>query len=60
MPIIFADDPTIVFRNSDLDTLLIICQHELASIYKWSVANHLSINFTKTLYMIGIREENSF
>ena len=52
MPILFADDTTLASKNTDFDSLLTICHQELASFYKWSVANRLSINFTKTFYMI--------
>ena len=52
MPIVFADDTTLAFKNSYFQTLLAIWPHELASFHNSSVANRLYINFTKTFHMI--------
>ena len=47
-PTSFADDCTITFVNSDINTLISDCNEELYKFKSWSDANRLTINIDKT------------
>ena len=50
--IIFADDTSVFISNSNLTTMYQRANEDLNSIYNWLGANKLSINFTKTKYVL--------
>ena len=49
---IFADDTNIFYSSKNLDELQNVINNELSKVYTYCIANKLSINFTKTNYMI--------
>ena len=51
-PIMFADDPTISATNKSLPVLFDIVNKELTIVDNWLIANKLSLNVTKTNYVI--------
>ena len=48
----FADDTSVFISNSNLTTKYQRANEDLNSIYNWLSANKLSINFTKTKYVM--------
>ena len=50
--ILFADDTTIYFRDSDLNTCFNVFNRELINLDDWTKANKISINYSKTKSMI--------
>ena len=48
----FADDTTILARNKSLPVLFDIVKKELINVDNWLIANKLSLNVTKTNYII--------
>ena len=48
----FADDTSVFISNSNLTTMYQRANEDLHSIYNWLRANKLSINFTKTKYVL--------
>ena len=51
-PILYADDTTLCFSGSNISNLLSTCNLELAKFSSWTMANKLSVNFSKTQYLI--------
>ena len=49
---LFADDTTIVFTSTDLNFLIASVNRELQSLSNWFAQNKLSVNVSKTNYMI--------
>ena len=50
--ILFADDNTIYYTSDDLNTTATILSNELEQLIEWFRANKLSLNATKTNYII--------
>ena len=50
--ILFADDTTVYFANKSIDTLFEIMSQELNSLSDWLRANKLSLNISKTNYIL--------
>ena len=50
--ILFADDTTICFSNSDLSELTSICNSELEKFHSWTRSNKLTLNVSKTNCML--------
>ena len=50
--ILFADDSTLVFKHNDIQTLTQTCNSELVKFHVWSLANRLSINYSKTCCLL--------
>ena len=50
--ILFADDTTILFSHSDYSSLVNILNKELVEVYSWFKSNKLSLNSSKTNYII--------
>ena len=50
--IIYADDTTLLLSGKNIGALVIKCENDLDILYKWFVANGLTINTDKTYYMI--------
>ena len=50
--ILFADDTTILFSSNSLDNLNLIINKELISVNEWIKANKLSLNISKTNFII--------
>ena len=50
--ILFADDTNLFFSHKNLRTLFSKMNAELSKINKWFKANKLSLNVTKTKYII--------
>ena len=48
----FADDTTILYSSSDIVSKLPVINRELSEVSNWFKANKLSVNATKTNYMI--------
>ena len=49
---LFADDTTLIFEESDHETLVNSCNEGLQVFTEWCYANRLSINVTKTNFMV--------
>ena len=49
---LFADDTSIYFDSKDLITLQKVVNRELKKVKKWLDANRLSLNISKTNYVI--------
>ena len=50
--IMFADDTSVFISNSNITTMYQRANEDLNSIYNWLGASKLSINFTKTKYVL--------
>ena len=50
--ILFADDTTVYFASKSIDTLFEIMSQELNSLSDWLRANKLSLNISKTNYIL--------
>ena len=50
--LLFADDTTILYSSSDIVSKIPVINRELSEVSKWFKANKLSVNATKTNYMI--------
>ena len=50
--ILFADDTTILYSHKDIDSQISVVNTELEEVSNWFKANKLSINASKTHYMI--------
>ena len=48
----FADDTTVFAFDSDINNVHATVNRELVSVYNWLKANRLSLNVSKTSYMI--------
>ena len=58
--ILFADDTNILYSDSNVHNLISIINHELDKLYTWFSVNKLSLNASKTHYMVfGRRKINS-
>ena len=51
-PIMYADDSSLFFCSSNLESLINIANSEMEKIHEWLKANKLSLNIKKTKYMI--------
>ena len=51
-PILFADDTTVLIEGNNLDVIIISLNSELDRINTWLKSNKLSLNMTKTHYMV--------
>ena len=51
-PIIFADDTNVFIKGTSVDTLMNTMNTELNKIYQWLNTNKLSLNISKTHYII--------
>ena len=49
---LFAEDTSLLFRSSNFDEICTLCNHELNRFYEWCCSNRLSINVSKTKFMI--------
>ena len=49
---VFADDTSLTVWGKDLDSLIHHINIELPKIYDWPLANKLTLNLTKTSYII--------
>ena len=49
---LFADDTTLIFSNSNKNDLISCCNTNLNIFYSWCCANRLSINISKTKFML--------
>ena len=47
-PTLFADDTTLSFKGTNLNSLITTCNSELQKFYIWSESNRLTINVEKT------------
>ena len=57
--ILFADDTNILYSDSNVHNLISIINHELDKLYTWFSVNKLSLNASKTNYMVfGRRKIN--
>lgn len=50
--LLYADDDTLVFLNTDIATIEAKLQEDLHTIADWLCAHKLSLNASKTKYMI--------
>ena len=48
----FADDTNLLFSNTDIDELFIEVEYDIQNALDWFRANKLSVNATKTCYMV--------
>ena len=49
---LFADDTTLFCENSNPNNLLSVCNRELDKVNSWIIANRLSLNTEKTVFML--------
>ena len=49
---LFADDTNILFSHKDLKSLEKIMNDELSNVYRWLVANKLTLNLKKSNFVI--------
>ena len=49
--ILFADDLTLNFRHSNLETLVRNCNSEIQKLIEWTQCNRLTINHSKSFFM---------
>ena len=56
--ILFADDTTIIYSSHNLDILFKNVSHDLSSLSEWFKANKLSLNVSKTNYIL-IKNSNN-
>ncbi len=56
--IFFADDTTILLSHTDFDSLVSNLNTELTKVSSWFQANKLSLNSSKTKYMVFSRSQN--
>lgn len=63
-PILFADDSNMLYSNKSRDKLFSVVNTELEKLHSWCLCNRLSINFTKTVYLLftlkSVPVENHF
>jgi hypothetical protein len=52
LPILFADDTNLFCRGTNINTMANIINTELTKVYEWLKANKLSLNVSKTNFMI--------
>jgi len=50
--IMFADDTSIYLTNPNLVTMYKLANEDLLNIYKWLITNKLSLNTSKTKYIL--------
>ena len=55
---LFADDTCLIFSAKTIDELEISINREMGKIHDWMVSNKLSINYSKTKYMLYHRKRN--
>ena len=51
VPILFADDTTLSFNCSTINEANFVCSSKLDNFFKWSTANKLSVNKSKTYFI---------
>ena len=56
-PIMYADDSSFFISGSSVDELIDTANHELSNIYEWLVKNKLSLNVSKSKYMIFSKDK---
>ena len=49
---LFADDTSLFCKNSDINNLFSVCNRELENVNSWIIANKLSLNTDKTVFML--------
>ena len=54
----FSDDTTVFAFNSDINNVHATVNTELVGVYNWLKANRLSLNVSKTSYMITSNQKN--
>ena len=52
LPILFADDTTVLIEGNNLDVIITSLNSELDRINTWLKSNKLSLNVTETHYMV--------
>ena len=57
---LFADDACLSYSCSDTNILEQIVNNELKTINKWRINNKLSVNFTKSNFMVFSRKKDKF
>ena len=55
--ILFADDTNILYSDANVHNLISIINHELDKLYTWFSVNKLSLNASKTNYMVFERRK---
>ena len=54
----YADDTHLTFASDDMDTVELALNRDLESVNRWFIANKLTLNTTKTEFMlIGSRQK---
>ena len=49
---LYADDATFTFTGNNIESLVSLCNHDLTRFYGWAIDNRLTINVSKTNYML--------
>lgn len=58
--ILFADDMTLYFTDSNIETLFPQANQDLNKLYNWCLSNRLTINTNKTFYMFFSNKVNVY
>jgi hypothetical protein len=56
-PVQYADDTTMIDEDNDMDSLIIKVQSTLNLFSNWSIVNYLSLNTSKTKYMMFSKKQ---
>lgn len=59
-PILYADDTKLFYESNDLDGDADIINNDLNLLNNWCIKNKLTINFTKTNYIVLKHSQNRF
>ena len=54
----FADHSTLYLTGENIDHIIHTLNEELNDVYKWTIANKLTLNLKKTNYLIFNRNRN--
>ena len=57
---LFADDTCLIFSAKTIDQLEIMINQEMMKMHNWMTSNKLSINYSKTKYMLFHRQRSRF
>ena len=53
----YADDTNLTFASNDIDDINYHLNHDLANVNKWLIANRLTLNQSKTEFMLIVHDK---
>lgn len=59
-PILYADDTNLFIQSHNLNSKITSINEDLSTLYRWCIMNKLTINLTKTNYIILKNHQNKF